>query len=297
MSPGSVLPDWLDLTSAPLIESPPLPPVLAGTNPTPVTLARHAEKLLHELKYIKQPEKDRIRNQAGRELDRTLRTHKQGLTLAIQLDHIKGELGKLIENTINPVNRDKLKEASDSLELASRMIRGGPRAVLPAQSSKQPSPPPASRGEQAAGFWSITAPASPFRLTADAGARLGKNFRPVLTAGDTTEWRMGDPAVVKVSDGRLILEAGSAGNFLITRRRFPACAIKIVLAFPEKTDAYVALRSNRGSHGWRGAHLADRRRGRQCSGRARVVQFSGSGTGQGLRRATERRIVPRGIQP
>jgi serine/threonine protein kinase len=123
--PGAKAPISSPLSARAAPEPPQLPPALLGSKPTPVTLVRHAVKLLHELKYVKQPQKDFLRHQAIGDLERALRSLNRSGVFASQLVRVQGELGLLSGSTVNQTNRDKLKEASDSLELAVRLMRGG----------------------------------------------------------------------------------------------------------------------------------------------------------------------------
>ena len=68
-----------------------LPPAL-GAKATPFDLLRHARRLLKEMKYVKYPQKDKIRNQAVLGLEMAIRNLNQGKRSAPQIDRIKKEI-------------------------------------------------------------------------------------------------------------------------------------------------------------------------------------------------------------
>ena len=92
-----------------------LPPAL-GAKATPFDLLKHARRLLKEMKYVKYPQKDKLRNQAVLGLEKAIRNLNQGKRSAPQIDRIKKEIQELEDSTLNPTNRDKLQEATDMLE-------------------------------------------------------------------------------------------------------------------------------------------------------------------------------------
>ena len=81
------------------------------------------------MKYVKYPQKDKIRNQAVLGLEKAIRNLNQGARSAPQIDRIKKEIQELEDSTLNPANRDKLQEATDMLERAITMFKGGPRLL------------------------------------------------------------------------------------------------------------------------------------------------------------------------
>ena len=76
------------------------------------------------MKYVKYPQKDKIRNQAVSGLEMVLRNPNPGASSIPQVTRIKQEIQALEDSTLNPANRDKLKEATDVLERAIKMARG-----------------------------------------------------------------------------------------------------------------------------------------------------------------------------
>jgi hypothetical protein len=137
--------------------------------------------------------------------------------------------------------------------LAIRLIFGESITTKPAPPPRPAAPHAAVPASKDAGFWYIGAPAHPFRLIRDAGANLGKAYRPTLAVDRTSEWLTGGADQVKVAADRLVLEAGEAGNFLITRRSdYGPCTLNAVVVLEEGSEAYLALRAHRGARGWRG---------------------------------------------
>ena len=114
-----------------------LPPIL-GDQATPFDLLRHVRRLLHEMKFIKQPRKDTIRNQALLGLDAVLRkpNARDAIPHVIQ---IRKEIQALEELITNPTNLEKLQEATDMMDRAVAMARG-----KAAPSHRETSPRPAS---------------------------------------------------------------------------------------------------------------------------------------------------------
>ena len=78
-------------------------------------------------------------------------------------------------------------------------------------------------------------------------------FWPNLTPGDAEGWRVADPSLVRMEPKGLVVEAGSGGNFLLTRRSdYRKSAMSIQLAASAGAEAYLVLRAERGPDGWRG---------------------------------------------
>ena len=85
-----------------------------------------------------------------------------------------------------------------------------------------------------------------------AAALPGSSW-PALLPGDVHGWRAGDPSLVATDAKGLHLEAGSDGNFLITRDPdYKKCSITVDLSVTEGTEAYLVLRASEGPEGWRG---------------------------------------------
>src|SRR5271157_2973605 len=230
----------------------PLPPAL-GARATPFDLVRHAHRLLKELKYVKNPQKVRILNQAVIDLERVIRNFNPIGRSVPQMVRIKQEIQPLEDATENPTNRDKLKEATDVLERAITMARGGKSVVL-----REPPPRPALvagnvPAHQAAVSWRMTVSPVEFRLVAVGNERAPGSFWPELSEGNSQAWLVGDPAAIKLTSKGVSLEKGSAGNFLITRKRdFTRCSMQITLAASEPAEVYLALRAHQGPDGWHG---------------------------------------------
>ncbi len=233
-----------------LPELAPLPPAL-GARATPFDLVRHAHRLLKELKYVKNPQKVRIRNQALFDLARVIQNFNPIGRSVPQIVRIKKEIQPLEDATENPTNRDKLKEATDVLERAITMIRGGESTALREPSARPALVPSNGPAHQAAAFWRMTAPPVEFRLVAEGDERPPGSFWPELSAGNSQAWLVGDPAAIKLTNKGLSLEKGSAGNFLLTRKSdYRKCSMSITLAAFENAEAYLVLRAHQGPDGW-----------------------------------------------
>ncbi len=103
-------------------EPAPLPPAL-GEKATPFDLLKHARRLLKEMKFIKQPQKDGIRNQAVRGLELVLR-NPNAVAAIPHVMRIKKEIQALEESVTNPTNREKLQAATGMMDRAIAMARG-----------------------------------------------------------------------------------------------------------------------------------------------------------------------------
>ena len=231
-------------------EHAPLPPA-PGRRATPFDLVRHAHRLLKELRYVKNPQKTRILNQAVVELERVIRNFNPVTRSMPQIVRIKQEIQPLEDATENPANRDKLKEASDVLERAITMVRGG-KAIARREPSSRPAlvasdePVP-----QASDFWRMSVSPVEFRLAAEGDERPPGSFWPELSAGNSQAWLVGDPAAIKLTNKGLSLEPGPDGNFLLTKRHdYTRCSITITLATAADTEVYLALRAHQGPDGW-----------------------------------------------
>ncbi len=78
-------------------------------------------------------------------------------------------------------------------------------------------------------------------------------FWPDLTPRDTEKWRVGDASLVSMGPKGLVVEGGTAGNFLLTSRSdYKKCAMTVDLSATEGTEAYLILRADEGPDGWRG---------------------------------------------
>ena len=90
------------------------------------------------MKFIKQPQKDRIRNQALLGLDAVLR-NPNAVAAIPHVIRIRKEIQALEELVTNPTNLEKLQEATDMMDRAVAMARG-----KAATSHRETSPHPAS---------------------------------------------------------------------------------------------------------------------------------------------------------
>ncbi|MGO8899533.1 MAG: hypothetical protein ACLQU5_14485 [Isosphaeraceae bacterium] len=227
-----------------------LPPAL-GAKATPFDLLRHARRLLKEMKYVKYPQKDKIRNQAVLGLEMAIRNLNQGKRSAPQIDRIKKEIQELEDSTLNPANRDKLQEATDMLERAITMFKGGPKTVLGGPSARPAVLPRNGPVHQDSGSWRMAAPPVKFVLVAEGNERAPGSFWPELSVENSQAWLAADPRAIKLTGKGLSLEQGSAGNFLLTRRSdYTKCSMSITLAAFENAEAYLVLRAHQGPDGW-----------------------------------------------
>ncbi len=227
-----------------------LPPAL-GAKATPFDLLWHARRLLKEMKYVKYPQKDKIRNQAVLGLEKAIGNLIQGKRSAPQIDRIKKEIEDLEDSTLNPANRDKLQEATDVLERAITMFKGGTSAALRGPSARPALLPRNGPVHQDAAPWRMTTPPVQFVLVAEGNERAPGSIWPELSVENSQAWLVGDPRAIKLTGKGLSLEKGPAGNFLLTRRSdYTKCSMSITLAAFENAEAYLVLRAHQRPDGW-----------------------------------------------
>ncbi len=230
-----------------------LPPAL-GDRATPHDLLRHAERVLMQMKYMKQPQKDRIRVHVVGDLGALLRNpnRKGGLSAQMhEVERIKQEVETLEDSSLNPANLSKLKEATTALECAVTMVKEGIKVILREPAARTGQPAVSGLPHRDASSWRVNLLPVSFRLTAEDDERPPGSFWPELSLTRTEGWLVGDPASIRQTSKGVILEAGRAGNLLLTRKSdYTKCLISIRLAAFADSEAYLALRAGRGPEGW-----------------------------------------------
>ncbi len=205
------------------------------------------------MRYIKYPQKNKIRNQAVIGLDAVLRNRVTGSTALAHVVRIKKEIQTLEDSTSNPANRERLQEATDVLDKAIAMVRG---KALPVH--HEPLDQPAIIfGNRSfhqitgAGVWRMTTSPLEFQVTAEGNEPAPGSFRPELSPENSEEWLTADPDAIKLTGKGLILEKGTAGNYLLTRKSdHGKCSMSIMLAAFENTEAYLTLHAHQEPDGW-----------------------------------------------
>jgi serine/threonine protein kinase len=92
-------------------------------------------------------------------------------------------------------------------------------------------------------------PVRPGVLKVDAGLPGGS--WPQLIPDDVQGWRVGDAGLVTAGAKGLVVDAGMAGNFLITRRAdYRKSTIKIEMSASKGAEAFLVLRAAEGPDGW-----------------------------------------------
>jgi serine/threonine protein kinase len=90
-----------------------------------------------------------------------------------------------------------------------------------------------------------------FHLTAEGKDRAPGYFWPELSTENSEAWLVGDRSSIRMTGKGLVLEKGTSGNFLITRRNdFEKCSISVTLAVAEGAEIYLALRAHQERDIW-----------------------------------------------